>query len=383
MSAPFRFQDVKKIAVLRASSLGDFIVTLPALKAIKTTYPEAEIVLLGRPWHHEYVVKGRTPVDRVVIVPVKKGIRNEPGMQEDEKALTLFFQEMKKERFDIALNFQGNGISANPFLKQMHPRYVAGLSCAQAMQPDISLDYYYYQNETIRYLEAARLIGATGYDVEPEITVLEKDVQEVSRALPEISDHPYIVINPLAADIRRTWPVENYPLVADTFVEKGFYVVFSGAPEDSHVVDDIMDNMKGHALNACGRLSLGGLSALLSKASLLIAPDTGPVHLARAVKCPTVALYWAPNLINWGPHTRSIHKPLVSWNMACPFCGIIPNDPYPFEPTDSCRHEISFVRDITVKQVIDVAENLLANIQLAKKQKTTAEVHAQDTAGEW
>jgi ADP-heptose:LPS heptosyltransferase len=92
----------------------------------------------------------------------------------------------------------------------------------------------------------------------------------------------------------------------------------------------------------------------------MISADTGPLHLARAVNTPTVGIYWAPNLINWGPVTRNIHRPVVSWNMACPYCGIVPNNPYPFEPqTAACKHEVSFVRDITVDEVLEAAGSIL------------------------
>ena len=67
-----KIKNVKKIAVLRCGALGDFIVTLPALKAMHNAYPEAEIILLGKPWHKKFLIKNRTPVDRVVVVPIKK-----------------------------------------------------------------------------------------------------------------------------------------------------------------------------------------------------------------------------------------------------------------------------------------------------------------------
>jgi hypothetical protein len=52
---------------------------------------------------------------------------------------------------------------------------------------------------------------------------------------------------------------------------------------------------------------------------------------------------------------------MISWNMACPYCGVVPNDPYPFEPpTSNCKHEVSFVRDITVEQVMKATEEILS-----------------------
>ncbi len=353
-----KLKNIKKIAVLRANAFGDFIVTLPALKAIRFTYPKAEIVLLGKPWHKEFLTEGRCPVDRVIVVPAKKGIRTEANMVEDENEVKDFLAQMQKERFDIVLNFHGNGVSANPFIKQFKAKTTAGLVCEKSEKLDLSLDYYYYQSEVIRYLEVAKLIGATMFELEPEMKVLKQDEQEISSFMTMINK-PFIILHPAAIDIRRMWPIENYGALADELKQRDFEIVFSGAKEDRQAVDEIIDKMKFSAINVCGNFSLGGLAALLSHASLMIAADTGPLHLGRAVNVPTIGFYWAPNLINWGPLTRTIHRPLISWNMACPICGIIPNDPYPFEPhTDTCDHLVSFVRDITLEQVMEAFESL-------------------------
>ena len=309
-------KDIKKIAVLRANALGDFIVTLPALKAIRVTFPNAEIVLLGRPWHKEFLIAGRTPVDRVIVIPIKNGIRTETGKVEDEEEVIDFLTEMRKEQFDIVLNFQENGISANPFIKQFGARITAGLVCEKSERLDLSIDYYYYQSEAVRYLEIANLIGATTAELEPQIKVLTEDEQEINE-LGKTLRKPYIVLHPVAIDIRRMWPAENYIKLADELTRRNFEIVFTGSGEDRFAVDLIIDKMNFKAINACGNFSLGGMSALLSHASLMIAADTGPLHLGRAVNVPTIGFYWAPNLINWGPLTRAIHRPLISWKMAC------------------------------------------------------------------
>lgn len=354
-----KIENIKKIAILRAGALGDFIVTLPAFKAIRAAYPSAEIVLLGKPWHKRFLAKGRAPIDRVIAVPIKKGIREEKGEQENEGAIEAFFEAMQHEHFDIAINMQGNGISANPFIKRLHARLTIGLKSKEAEPLDRSIDFYYYQNETIRFLEVAKLIGAHNSDLEPEIKILPYDEEEVETLIRQLNKTPFVVLQPCAVDIRRMWPLENYPEVADALKQKKFEVVFTGSAEDRSSVEKIIVSMKYPAINTCGEISFGGLTALLSKAMLVIGADTGPLHLARAVNTPTVSIYWAPNLINWAPVTRSIHRPVVSWNMQCPYCGIVPNNPYPFEPKTDCDHPVSFVRDITVEQVLEAAESLL------------------------
>ena len=91
-----KLNNIQKIAILRANALGDFIVTLPAVNALRNAYPNAEIVLLGKPWHKKYLSKGRSPIDRVIVVPVKKGIRNEVGLTEDEAAIETFLGQMRE-----------------------------------------------------------------------------------------------------------------------------------------------------------------------------------------------------------------------------------------------------------------------------------------------
>ncbi len=354
-----KLKNIHKIAVLRANALGDFIVTLPALKAIRSVYPDAEIILLGKPWHNQFLVKGRTPVDRVIIVPVKMGIRTETDKVEDENEVNDFLAEMRKEQFDLVLNFQGNGVSANPFIKQFGAKITAGLVSEKSEKLDFSLNYYYYQSEVIRFLEVVKLIGATISDFEPEVNMLQQDEDEIKEFLSGIKK-PYIILHPVAVDIRRMWPLENYVRLADQLSQKNFEIIFTGAQEDKISVDGIIDKMNFTAINVCGKFSLGGLAALLSHAALMIAADTGPLHLGRAVSVPSIGFYWAPNLINWGPLIRAIHRPLISWSMACPVCGIVPNDPYPFEPhTGTCDHKVSFVRDISAEKVFDAVESLL------------------------
>jgi ADP-heptose:LPS heptosyltransferase len=358
MDHSIKLKNVKKIAVLKAGALGDFIVTLPSFHALQRAYPEAEIVLLGNPWHQKFLIRGRTPINRVVVVPFKKGIRAEAGLEEDGNQLYAFFKEMQQEQFDIAISFNGNGISANPFIKQLGAKLTVGTSCAESEKIDRSLNYYYYQPEVVRYLEIVRLVGAATDAIEPQLHIMEEDTMEVKNLGLYPADTPYILLNPVANDLRRMWPLDNYIRLGDSFRKKKIKMIFTGSTADRGLVDAIISKMTHSAINACG-ISIGGLSALASRASLMISPDTGPLHIAQAVQCPTVGIYWAPNVINWAALSRQIHRPVISWKMECPHCGVIPNNPYPFEPLTGCRHEVSFVRDITIEEVEKAAVDLL------------------------
>lgn len=354
-------KNILKIAILRANGLGDFIVTLPAIEAIRLAYPLAEIVLLGKPWHAGFLIRGRTPVDRVVIVPVCRKIREEEGVAPQEKELLRFFGRMRKEKFGIVLHFQGQGVAANSFIRKMGARITVGHTCRHADPVDRSIPYDYYQSEVIRYQELAWLIGAKQVVLEPRIGVLREDRNELREFFRQYGViKPYIVLNTQARDLRRVWPPENFARLAGIFLQKGYRVICTGQWQEHDAVQKIVRATGYRALNACKALSLGGLTGLLAESALVVSNDTGPLHLARAVGARTVGIYWGPNFINWGPLLRGNHRPVISWNMHCPGCGIVPNVPYPFEPRlPECDHSFSFVKDITVDEVIARSEELL------------------------
>jgi len=97
MTASTVVSNVKKIGILRSGALGDFIVILPAVLAIRNTYPNSEIILIGRPWLKEFLNDKRTPIGRFIEVPVLKGIREEFEKDEDTTEVHEFLQRMKEE----------------------------------------------------------------------------------------------------------------------------------------------------------------------------------------------------------------------------------------------------------------------------------------------
>lgn len=356
-------KNIKKIAVLRTGGLGDFIVTLPALKAIRNTFPRAELILLAEPWHAAFLKPGRTPVDRVIVIPYCHRIRH--GREEDPQELQAFFQAMRQEAFDIAVHFQGKGMAANPFLKKLGARITAGNTSPGAALPDRFIPFYYYQHEITRYLEVAGLLGVTRVPENavpvPEIAVLEEDLLEARRELEKQGvRRPFLVLHPGATDLRRRWPAEKFALLGDALAREGRTIVLTGGEQDRAEAEEVMSRMEYRAVNLWNKLSLGGLAGLLSECELFVSNDTGPLHLARAAGAKTTGIYWAPNFINWGPLSFAANRPVISWDLACPHCGIVPNNPYPFEPkTPECDHEVSFVRNITVDEVLGAAESLL------------------------
>lgn len=363
---------IKKIAVLRANALGDYIFCLPALQALRETFYDAEIVLLGRAWHKEYLQNRPGPVDRVVVVPLYPGISEREGFVTDEEALAAFFTDMQKEKFDIAFQIHGGGKNSNPFLLRLGAKLTVGLKTPDAAALDINIPYIYYFNETLRYLEVVRRAGAATKNIEPQITVTDNDLSEAKSILTNIDNKPVAVIHPGASDIKRRWPEENFAATADYLTELGYHVCITGLAWERRIVDAVINNMqyKNEVQDVSGKLSLGGSTGLLSFSEIIISNDTGPLHLARALQRPTVGIYWFANIINALPMTATLHRNLLSFIMNCPLCGAssIKFNEY----SGTCQHNTSLVADITVDEMKEAINELrhTKEIFLSEKQIT-------------
>lgn len=344
-----RLPGVEKIAVVRANGIGDYCFALPALLALRAAYAGAEIVLLGKRWHDEFLRHRPGPIDRVVAVPPCAGVSIEPGAAEDTGALERFFAEMHAERFDLALQLHGGGRYSNPFTRRLGARVTAGLRAPDAAPLDRTIPYLYFQPEVLRYLEVVSLVGAVPVTLEPQVAVVPADVAELGRLRLE-HDVPLAVLHPGATDPRRRWPVESFAAVGRALAEAGAQVVAIGAGAEGSLTRALA--ARAPVVDLCDRLSLGGIAALLARARVVVANDSGPLHLAAAVGAPTVGIFWCGNMINGGHTTRARHRPLISWRLNCAVCER--NTLH-----DNCAHRASFVADVPVAEVRAAALELL------------------------
>ena len=344
---------VRKIAVVRANAIGDFIFSLPALEALRAAYPEAEIVLLAKAWHAAFLKDRPGPVNRVVVIPPYDGVSENAGFEENSAELKTFFEAMQRERFDLAIQMHGGGRYSNPFTLRLGARMTIGTKTPDAVAPDRWMPYIYFQPEILRHLELVSLVGAAPVMLEQRLAVTERGLDEAARVVPE-NGKSLVVLHPGAGDPRRRWSPEKFAAVGDALAEAGAHVVVIGTRDEWEIDEEVVSNMNAEALNLCDRFSLDGLAGLLSRCRVVVSNDSGPLHLARAVGAATMGLYWCFNLINAGPMTRTRHRSAASWRLDCPVCGL--NCIY-----HNCKHRVSFVDDITTDEVIPQALDLFCN----------------------
>ncbi len=352
--------NVRKIAVLRANGLGDLMFALPALQALHETYADAEIVYLGTEWHAEFLQDRLPSVDRAVAIPQTEGVLVEAGKEMDPRAQAEFFNQMQAEKFDLVFQMHGGGAYSNPFVVAMHPRITIGARAQGSPQLDRWIPYIFYQSEIMRNLEIAGLAGASTADYESHLPVLARDLQAAEPILEQLQ-RPFIVIHPGATDARRRWDPANYAQVADELAcQHGLTVALTGTAPEKHLIQVIKEHMQQPAVDLCGQLSLEGMVGLLSQAELILANNTGPLHLAHAIGRKVVGLFFVESIINALPLNRQNFYPLIAWDRRCPVCGkYCDKAELDNKHAAPCKHRTSFLNEIRPEMAIRAVNSLL------------------------
>jgi len=339
----------RKIAVLRANGLGDFLMATPALRALGKGFPEAQITYLTLPWLRDFIA-GRYPyLHRVEAIPPYPGIRSSSAMESPTETAEAFFARMQEERFDLAIQIHGGGADSNPFVARLGAAHTLGLTAPASPALEHNLRYIYYQHEIIRYLELIGKLGVPWDGLEMDLPVLEEDWDQLA-AVWQPGKARYIILHPGAGDVRRRWPVEGFARVGEHIYERtGYTLVVTGREEERPVTERLLALCRAPVIDLSRQLSLGAMAALVSRATLLVSNDTGPCHMAYALNVPSVVIYWCGNLITAGPFRRERFRPVLSWTLRCPSCGT----------EGRCSCEASWVAEAPVAEVLAQVDDLL------------------------
>ncbi len=352
--APLR--DVRKIAVFRPNAVGDFMFALPALHALKHSYPEAELIYLGLPWHVDFLAERTGPVDRTVAIPPLEGISAPVGTGAGNSQAEEFVAAMRSEHVDIALQTYGGGRYANPLISQFGARLTVGMRTPDAAPLDRCLAYGGMVNRRLELLEVAALAGANSWPMNMQLQATDADRQEACALVPSAPGQRLVIVQPAATDPRRCWPARRFAAVADALVEEGALVAINGTAGEARVVESVMESMRHPAINLSGRASLNGLCGLLERAALVVSNDTGPLHMALALGRPCVGIYWFTNLTETAPLCQNEHRSALSTRVDCPICGMV-------NVADRCEHNVSFVDDVSLEEVTALAIDLFRTSQ--------------------
>jgi ADP-heptose:LPS heptosyltransferase len=303
----------RRIAILRALHLGDLLLAVPALRALRKRFPQAEITLIGLPWATSFVQRYQHYLDRFVEFGGYPGIIETPI---DTDRMQRFLDEQRAYGYDLAIQMHGSGNASNPCTLTIGAQITVGYyTGTRPVELDIGVPYPDDQHEIVRNLGLAALCGSSDLSTRLEFPLYEEDHAEAAillRSLPH-AKRPWIGLHAGAHSPARRWPAEHFATVADALA-KDAQILLTGGPGEGSIVQAVIEHMHTQPLNLAGKTSQGGLAALLSKLDLFISNDTGPAHIAHALNCPNITLYGPADYTRWRPlegeRTRALRHPV-------------------------------------------------------------------------
>jgi heptosyltransferase-2 len=298
----------KKILVRGTNWIGDAIMTLPAIRAIRHSCPDAQISLLVKPWVSE-IFRGNRDIDEIILYEEDHG-----GI----KGKIQLAWMLKQRRFDAAILLQ-NAFDAAliTWLARIperigYNRDLRGPLLTRAVpvnhNPRKRHHIYYYLN----LLKSA---GIKAEDAFPYLPLSDREREEARRILHSspVSDVTYraIGINPGAAyGPAKRWPAERFALLTDMIIrELRCQVVLFGGPSEVSVADKInslVKEDKSHIINLAG------------KTNIRVTNDSGPMHMASALLTPMVAIFGSTDAGSTGPAGEG-HR-VITKNLPCSPC---------------------------------------------------------------
>ncbi|MGO9378067.1 MAG: glycosyltransferase family 9 protein [Dissulfurispiraceae bacterium] len=287
ISIPNRF------LVISSTALGDTILSTPAIKSLRQSFPEAEISMLI----HKNIAplfKAYPYVDNIILY------------HGGYKKFFLTLRTIRKTRPEAVLIFHGNGpqdiafsvlsganIILKPPTKSSHKKY---LSAEQAQKKQHTIE---------DRLEIVRMMGGKVIDTNMEIPAIADALK--ARKIENFigPDSELIGFQLGAANVYKMWPVENYIKLARRILETNqtVKIVITGVSRERRLGEQIVEACgSGRILNSCGMFAIDELPYLIKRLRLLITVDTGTLHLAIALCTPTLSLFSATDPFITGPY---------------------------------------------------------------------------------
>ncbi|MDQ1333584.1 MAG: Lipopolysaccharide heptosyltransferase [Thermodesulfobacteriota bacterium] len=293
--------------------------TLPALDAVRETFPLSFIAVLAKPWVAP-IYESHPAVDRVLIF--QKGERTFSGVNEWIRCIRL----IHRNRFDLAILFQ------NAFEAALLAR-LGGVSLSLGYNTDgrgFLLTHRVFRDrevlkvhQTEYYLSILRGMGWGAENRVPSLYVSAADRDAAETLLLQQGIHEGDLLLGLGPGAifggAKRWPAERFAEIGDMGAERwGARVLIFGSAREAGICGRVRGAMKSPVLDLSGRTSLGVAMGLVERCSFFVTNDSGLMHIAAALKVPTVAIFGPTDPVATGP--RGPHTRIVRHDTSCAPC---------------------------------------------------------------
>lgn len=282
----FKKSDIKKILIRSVNWIGDAMLTTPAISALRKNFPETRISVLAKPYVGE-IFKGNPDIDEIISYE-GSGIRQKLRL----------IKELRKKGFDLAVLFQNAFEAAIIALLSGIPRRLGYSTDGRGflLRPSVPIKAETLNRHQVDYYLG--LLSEAGLKTDRGPLVLRLNERERFWAVYFLKKNGWnegeklAGINPGATyGSAKRWYPERFAALADRILKEGVKVIIFGGPSETSIVEEIKNRMVSIPILVAGSTSIRELASLIERCSVFVSNDTGPMHMAAALKVPVVALF--------------------------------------------------------------------------------------------
>ena len=299
---------LKNILIIKPSSLGDVVMALPALSALRKSFPEAKISWLIR--FELAALLENHPFLTDIILFDRKFLGTSWYNPRALCSLASLIRRLRRSKFDAVIDLQGLFRTAClGWLSGCRRRF--GMATAREFAPFFYTHKVGPDSDCVHvvdyYLKVIEAIGARNVGVEFVLPQDKNAADLIGRLLAghNVKADNYAVFVPSAAHKDKRWPIERFAALADKIASQfGLPTVAVGTASEKSIIDNLKKLANVPIANLAGRTGLKELTALLRMARLVVANDTGPAHIAAALDTPVVLIFGPTNPARVAPYGR-------------------------------------------------------------------------------
>ncbi len=336
---PVRLPENARILVIKMAGIGDLLLATPALRALRESYPQAQIDLLVTP-ASAGLLNGWEALNRVIVLDKYLFDYPQQMLKNPRSLLQLrtLWQDLHNTHYDAvlllhhltlpfgrlkyALLLRGTGAKYRVGLDNGHGRFLNVRVKDEGFGAMHEVDYN---------LAVAKAVGATTNDRRLFVPISEEEHKQAWQLLyehtaPDSVSRPIIALHPGSGDYStaRRWAPERFASLADTlYHDVGGQILLLGGPEEIELHKQIMGMMQSDVpvRTLAGKGSIKVTAAVLEQVDLFVGNDSALVHLAVAGGTPTVAIFGLTNHKAWGHIPAALPGDRPRWYaLTCPVC---------------------------------------------------------------
>ena len=295
-------QPVQTVCFFSNTALGDTIFNTPVFRVFRQNFPHVRTVALLNP-STAPLFKTDPNIDEILLYDGKKG------------GFLRALSRLKKIKPDAVFILHSNEPEATPLAVLSGVKYVFKLpNAGSKFSPFHSNAPEPYGDEryvVLNRLEQLKFIGVESCDTRLNLYLEACDFTRVDEMLKGYGARKFIGFQMGASTVSRQWFLQRWQELAEIILERtDAVIVLTGSPAERAMTAQLEDVLKSpRVINAAGKFSLREAAALIARLDVLVTPDTGPLHVAAALKTPTIGLFAVASPVNSNPDfDENIHK---------------------------------------------------------------------------